>query len=185
MSEFDYDAFTQQLKVKLAEDKTPKPSRTLHLELCGDPFDPLTAINVRHMRAAVRAYAAERAQIAGEHLHGRDAAILYGLDELGAIGEGEVVAAPQAEPLGIGEIVDGRRAGRRDVDDPGVRESVLEPEPRTALLRRRNVAPFSLPASGILHRVAFVEDDHSIEIGAQPFDDLLDPRKLLAPVVGP
>ena len=61
MSEFDYDAFTQQLKVKLAEDKTPKPSRTLHLELCGDPFDPLTAINVRHMRAAVRAYAAERA----------------------------------------------------------------------------------------------------------------------------
>ena len=61
MSEFDYDAFTQQLKAKLAEDKTPKPSRTLHLELCGDPFDPLTAINIRHIRAAVRAYAAERA----------------------------------------------------------------------------------------------------------------------------
>ena len=62
MSEFDYDAFTQQLKVKLAEDKnTPKASRTLHLEFCGDPFDPLTAINIRHIRAAVRAYAAERA----------------------------------------------------------------------------------------------------------------------------
>ena len=62
MSEFDYDAFTQQLKVKLAEDKTtPKASRTLHLEFCGDPFDPLTAVNIRHIRAAVRAYAAERA----------------------------------------------------------------------------------------------------------------------------
>jgi len=61
MSEFDYDAFTQQLKAKLAEDKTPKPSRTLHLEFCGDPFDPLTAVNIRHIRAAVRAYAAERA----------------------------------------------------------------------------------------------------------------------------
>ena len=54
MSEFDYDAFTQQLKVKLAEDKTPKPSRTLHLEFAGDPFDPLTAVNIRHIRAAVR-----------------------------------------------------------------------------------------------------------------------------------
>ena len=62
MSEFDYDAFTQQLKVKLAEDKnTQKASRTLHLELCGDPFDPLTAINIRHIRAAVRAYAARSA----------------------------------------------------------------------------------------------------------------------------
>ena len=59
MSEFDYDAFTQQLKVKLAEDKTtPKASRTLHLEFCGDPFDPFTAVNIRHIRAAVHAYAA-------------------------------------------------------------------------------------------------------------------------------
>ena len=62
MSEFDYDAFTQQLKVKLAEDKnTPEPSRTQHREHCGDPCDPLTASNSRHIRAAVRAYAAERA----------------------------------------------------------------------------------------------------------------------------
>ena len=66
MSEFDYDAFTQQLKVKLAEDKTPKPSRTLHLEFVGDPFDPLTAVNIRHIRAAVRAYAAERAAAEAE-----------------------------------------------------------------------------------------------------------------------
>ena len=37
---------------------------------------------------------AEGAQIAGEHLHRRDAAGLDRLDELGARGEGEILAAP-------------------------------------------------------------------------------------------
>ena len=77
---------------------------------------------------------AEGAQVAGKHLHGRDTAILYGLHELGAIGEGKIVTAPQAEPLGIGEIVDGCRARGRDVDNASIWQRVLEPEPGTALL---------------------------------------------------
>ena len=127
----------------------------------------------------------ERPQIAGEHLHGGDTAILDRLDELGAGGEGEVLAAPEAEPLGVGEIVDGRRARGRDIDDARVRQGVLQAQARTALLRGRNIASFSFAATGILHGVALVENDHSVEVGAQPFDDLPDAGKLLAAVVGP
>jgi hypothetical protein len=32
--------------------------------------------------------------------------------------------------------------------------------------------------------LALVEDDHSVEVGAQPFDDLTDARKLLSALVG-
>ena len=64
---------------------------------------------------------AERLEVAGQHLHGGDAAGLDRLDELGAGGEREIRAAPQAEPLRIGEIVDRGGAGRRDVEHAGVR----------------------------------------------------------------
>jgi hypothetical protein len=127
----------------------------------------------------------ERTQIAGQHLHRRDTAILDRLDELGARGEGEVLAAPKTEPLGVGEIVDGRRAGGRDIDHARIRQGVLQAQAGAALLRGRNIAPFSLAATGVLHGVALVENDHSVEIGAQPFDDLADAGKLLAAVVGP
>ena len=127
----------------------------------------------------------ERPEIAGQHLHGGDTAILDRLDELGACGEGEILAAPEAEPLGIGEVVDGGGAGRRDIDDARVRQGVLQAQARTALLRGRDIAAFSLAATGVLHGVALVENDHSVEVGAQPFDDLPDARKLLAAVVGP
>ena len=127
----------------------------------------------------------ERPEIAGQHLHGGDTAILDRLDELGARGEGEILAAPEAEPLGIGEIVDRGGAGRRDIDDARVRQGVLQAQARTALLRGRNIAPLSLAATGVLHGVALVENDHSVEVGAQPFDDLPDAGKLLAAVVGP
>ena len=70
--------------------------------------------------------------------------------ELGAGGEGKVLAAPQAEPLGIGEIVHRRGARRRDVDDAGIRQSVLQPQPGTALLRGRLIAALALAAGGIL-----------------------------------
>ena len=127
----------------------------------------------------------ERAEVARQHLHRRDAAILDRLDEFGSGREREVLAAPEAEALGVGEIVDGGRAGRRDIDDARIRQGVLEAEARTTLLRGGDVAAFSLAASGVLHGVALVEDDHSIEVGTQPFDDLLDARKLLPTVVGP
>ena len=72
---------------------------------------------------------AERLEVARQHLHGRDAAVLDRLDELGARGEREVLATPQAEPLGIGEVVDRGGAGRRDVDDAGVRQACWSRSP--------------------------------------------------------
>jgi hypothetical protein len=48
----------------------------------------------------------ERLEVAGEHLHGGNATGLKRLDELGPRGERKICAAPQTEPLGIGEIVD-------------------------------------------------------------------------------
>ena len=54
----------------------------------------------------------ERLQIARQHLHCRDASVLDRLDELGARGEREILAAPETEALGVGEIVDRRGAGR-------------------------------------------------------------------------
>ena len=127
---------------------------------------------------------AERLQIARQHLHGGDAASLDRLDEFGARGEGKILAAPEAEPLGIGEIVDGGRAGRRDIDDARVRQRVLKAKPRPALLRGGLVAAFALAAGGVLHGMALVEHDHAVEIGAQPFDDLPDARNLLVARVG-
>ena len=86
----------------------------------------------------------ERLEVARQHLHRRDAAGLDRLDELGAGGEREILAAPQSEALGIGEIVDRGGAGRRDVDDARVRQGMLQAKPRAALLRgglRRRVRP--------------------------------------------
>ena len=131
-----------------------------------------------------RGIEAERLEVAGQHLHRRDAAGLDRLDELRARGEGEILAAPEAEALGIGEIVDGGGAGRRDIDDARVRQRVLKPKPGAALLRGGLVAALSLAAGGVLHGVALVEDDDAVEIGAQPFDDLLDARNLLVARVG-
>jgi hypothetical protein len=48
---------------------------------------------------------AERPQVAGKDLHRRNPACLDGLDELRARREGEIFAAPEAEPLRIGEVV--------------------------------------------------------------------------------
>lgn len=76
-------------------------------------------------------------------------------------------------------------ASRGDVDHPRIRQGVLEPEARTPLLRGRLVAAFALATNRILHGVALVEDDHSVKIGAQPFDDLPHARKFLAALVGP
>ena len=63
---------------------------------------------------------AERFEVAGEHLHRRDAAVLDRRDELGTVGEGKILAAPDAEALRIGKVLDRGRAGGRDIDDAGV-----------------------------------------------------------------
>ncbi len=76
----------------------------------------------------------KRLEISCQHFHRRDAPVFDRFDEFGARGEGEILAAPEAEALGVGEIVDRGGAGRRDVDDAGVRQGVLESEARTSLL---------------------------------------------------
>jgi hypothetical protein len=97
---------------------------------------------------------AERLQVAGENFHRRDTACLDRFDELGTGGEGEILAAPQAEPLGIGEIVDRGRAGRGDVEHASIRQGVLEAQARSSLLGGRLIAAFALAAGGVLHGVA-------------------------------
>ena len=52
------------------------------------------------------------------------------------------------------------------------------------LLAGGDIAAFSLAASGVGHGMRLVENDHSIEVGAQPFDDLFDPRNPFSAVVG-
>jgi hypothetical protein len=81
--------------------------------------------------------------------------------------------------------VDRGRAGGRDIDHAGIGQRVLQAQARPALLRGGDVAALALAAGGVLHGVAFVEDDDPIEIGAQPVDDLSDARNLLAALVGP
>ena len=122
--------------------------------------------------------------IARQHLHRRDAARLDRLDELGARGERKILAAPQPEALGVGEVMNRGGAGRRDIDDARVRQRMLKAKPGAALLRRSLVAAFTLAACGILHRVRLVEDNDPVEVGAQPFHDLFDPRNLLVARVG-
>jgi hypothetical protein len=76
-------------------------------------------------------------------------------------------------------------AAARSIKGNGPAVFPAKPQARTTLLRGGDVATFALAAGGILHGVALVENDYSVEIGAQPFEDLLDARKLLAAVVGP
>src|SRR3546814_19180069 len=87
-------------------------------------------------RERARRVEAERLQIARQHLHGRDSAILDRRDKFAARREGKVGAAPEAEALCISEVLDGRRAGRGHIDDAGIWERVLTPTPGTSLLRR-------------------------------------------------
>ena len=78
---------------------------------------------------------AERLQVAGQDFHGGDPAGLDRLDEFGAGGEGEILAAPQAEALRVSQVLDLGRAGGGDVDDAGLGQSVLQPQACAALLR--------------------------------------------------
>ena len=87
---------------------------------------------------------AKRAQIAGQDLHGRDAARLDGLDELGAGREWEIFPAPEAEPLRIGEVVNRGRPGGRDIDHARIRQLVLQAQARPALLRGFGIATLAL-----------------------------------------
>ena len=133
-----------------------------------------------------RGIEAERLEVARQHLHRGDPALLHGGDEIGAGGEREIVSAPQAEALGVGEVADGGGSRGRHVDDARVGQRVLELEAREALLRGRAVADGGGLARGVAHGVRLVEDDHAVEAcpglrsgaGAQPIDDLGQARGL-------
>src|SRR3546814_19642164 len=108
------------------------------------------------------------------------AASVDSLDEFGAGRKREILAAPKAKALRVGQVMDRGRAGRRDVDDARVRQGVLTPKARTALLRGGDVAALALAACGVLHGVGLVQDAHSLEVGAPPFRNLLDPGQPIA-----
>ena len=57
------------------------------------------------IRQRARGIEAEGAQVAGENLHRGNPAGFDGLDELCPRREWEIFAAPEAEPLRIGEVV--------------------------------------------------------------------------------
>jgi hypothetical protein len=61
---------------------------------------------------------------------------------------------------------------------------VLQAQARPALLRGLSVATLALRAGGIGHRVAFIEDDDTIEVDPEPVDDLVDAGFLGAPFLG-
>ena len=141
-------------------------------------FEHLVFHAVEGQRA--RRIKAERLQVARQHLHRRDPAVLDRRDELAARGEREILAAPQSEPLGVGEILHGGRAGGGNIDDASIGQRVLEPKSGAALLRRRLLAALAGAAGRVRHRVRFVEHDHTVEVGAEPIDDLLHAARLLA-----
>jgi len=80
--------------------------------------------------------------------------------------------------------VHGRRAGGGYVHNARVRQRVLKPQAGATLLRGLLIAAFALGADRVLHGMGFVENDHSVEIRAQPFNDLPHAGKAFATVVG-
>ena len=61
---------------------------------------------------------------------------------------------------------------------------MLQAQSSTSLLRGGAIAPFGFAATGILHGMAFVEDNDPVEVGPQPIDDLLHPRNPVFARVG-
>jgi hypothetical protein len=84
---------------------------------------------------------AERLEVACQHFHRRDPARFDGRDEVGALVEREVRAAPQAEPLRIGKVLDRGCPGCRDVENAGIGQRVLQAQPGASLLRGSGIAP--------------------------------------------
>ena len=127
---------------------------------------------------------AQRLEVPRQNLHGRHPAGLDGGDELRPGREREVRPAPETKALGVGEVAHRGRAGGRDIEHARVRQGVLEAQAGAALLRGGLVAAWTGGAGGVLHGVALVEDDDSVEVAAEPIDDLAHPRNLVRLLVG-
>jgi hypothetical protein len=134
-------------------------------------FDALIAERARRIEA-------ERTKVAGEHFHRRDAAGFDRLHEFGARREGKILATPEAEALGVGEIMDGGGAGRRNIDDAGVRQGVLETKSCAAALEqlrdRRDAAKDQASFHAIaaeLDRLTYAAKDAAPSGGAKKLVD--------------
>ena len=77
------------------------------------------------VREGARRIETEGFEIAHQHLHGGDAADLHRRDEILPRREGHVGRAPKAQTRGVGEIGDGRRARRRDIEHTRIGQGVL------------------------------------------------------------
>src|ERR1700761_6091011 len=123
---------------------------------------------------------AERLEIARQYFHGGDPALFHRRNKIGTGGKRKITGAPQAEPHGIGQVLNRGGAGRRYIEDACIVQCVLQAQSRLALLRGFLVATLAFVAGGIGHGVRFVKDDDAIKTAAKPVDDLLDTANLVA-----
>ena len=127
-------------------------------------FDPGEAERTRHVEAG-------RLEVACDQLHGSNAAGADLGDECLARGEGSL-GAPEAEPDGIGKVVDLGGPCGRGVEHPGLGKAVLEENPGYALLRALLGPHGALPACNPAHLVSLVEGDDTVELFTRPADEL-------------
>ena len=116
------------------------------------------------VREGARGVEAKRFQIAGQHLHGGNAAGLDRLHKIRPCRKRKIRAAPQPKPLRIAEILHRGGAGRRDVDDAGLRQGMLKPQSGKALLGGRLLAARARASHRVRHGMGFIEQDHAVEI---------------------
>ena len=88
-------------------------------------------------------------KVARHHFHRRHAAGLDRFDECRPTRKGKIVAAPQPQALGIGEIAHRGGAGGRDVQHAGVSQRVLQAQARPALLRGATSPRSPLPPAAL------------------------------------
>ena len=87
---------------------------------------------------------------------------------------------PQSPESGsIGEIVDGRGACRRNIEDPGVGHAILQTEPGDALPASLAMTASPPAAGSITHGMSFVEGNDAVEILAEPVKNLLETRRAI------
>src|SRR5271165_2729308 len=102
-----------------------------------------------------------------------------------AVREWKIRAAPESQPLRVGQIVHGGRSRRRDVNDPRRGQSMLKAQACAALLRGSLVPAIALFSRCVRHGVRLVEEDHAVEFTSKPVEQLLKARGLAFAFGGP
>ncbi len=119
-----------------------------------------------------------RLEVFGDELHRRDAAGGYFLDERLDRGEGRA-APPEAEAGCVGEVRDLGGAGRARVDDPGIRQPVLQLDDGESAPRRLADASAALRVERGRRAMRLVEDDDALEalLGGRRAGGVLSPTR--------